>query len=76
MPDFSPVLASIGRRYGKLLEDQSLLRLQLHGFAACDDPEIRVFVSRRFSDLIALVSERSGVPGSLAPGVLRPGNAG
>ena len=62
--DLSPVLASIARRYGKLLEDQSLLRLQLHGFAACDDPEIRAFVSRRFSDLIALVSERSGVPGS------------
>jgi AcrR family transcriptional regulator len=62
--DYSPVLASIGIRYGKLLQDQSLLRLQLHGFAACDDPEIRAFVSRRFSDLIALVSERSGVPGS------------
>jgi AcrR family transcriptional regulator len=62
--DYSPVLASIGFRYGKLLEDQSLLRLQLHGFAACDDPEIRAFVSRRFSDLIALVSERSGVPGT------------
>jgi AcrR family transcriptional regulator len=62
--DYSPVLASIGLRYGKLLEDQSLLRLQLHGFAACDDPEIRAFVSRRFSDLIVLVSERSGVPGT------------
>ena len=62
--DYSPVLASIGQRYGKLLQDQSLLRLQLHGFAACDDPEIRAFVSRRFSDLIAIVSERSGVPGS------------
>ena len=62
--DYSPVLASIGFRYGKLLEDQSLLRLQLHGFAACDDPEIREFVTRRFSDLITLVSARSGVPGT------------
>jgi AcrR family transcriptional regulator len=62
--DYSPVLASIGLRYGRLLEDQSLLRLQLHGFAACDDPEIRAFVSRRFSGLITLVSERSGLPGS------------
>jgi len=62
--DYSPVLASIGHRYGKLLEDQSLLRLQLHGFAACDDPEIRAFVSRRFSELISLVSARSGVPGT------------
>ena len=58
------MLASIGFRYGKLLQDQSLLRLQLHGFAACDDPEIRAFVSRRFSDLITLVSARSGVPGT------------
>jgi AcrR family transcriptional regulator len=64
-PDgYSPVLASIAVRYGTLLHDQSLLRLQLHGFAACDDPEIRAFVSRRFSDLITLVSERSGVPGT------------
>jgi AcrR family transcriptional regulator len=62
--DYSPVLASIGHRYGRLLQDQSLLRLQLHGFAACDDPEIRAFVSRRFSELISLVSARSGVPGT------------
>ena len=62
--DYSPVLASIGHRYGRLLQDQSLLRLQLHGFAACDDPEIRAFVRRRFSDLITLVSARSGVPGT------------
>ena len=62
--DYSPVLASIGLRYGALLRDHSLLRLQLHGFAACDDPEIRAFVSRRFSDLITLVSARSGVPGT------------
>ena len=62
--EYSPVLAAIGLRYGKLLQDQSLLRLQLHGFAACDDPQIRAHVSRRFSDLITLVSARSGVPGS------------
>ena len=63
--DYSPVLAAIGQRYGKLLHDQSLLRLQLpHGFAACDNPEIRAFVRRRFSDLITLVSARSGVPGT------------
>jgi len=62
--DYSPVLAAMGLRYGALLEDHSLFRLQLHAFAACDDPEIRTFVSRRFSDLITLVSERSGVPAS------------
>ncbi len=60
--EFNPVLASIGRRYGSLLADQSLLRMQLHAFAASDDAEIRDFVRQRFSGLIALVSERSGVP--------------
>lgn len=57
-----PVLASIGRRYGELLEDHSLLRMQLHAFAASDDAVIRDFVRDRFSHLITLVSERSGVP--------------
>ena len=56
------MLASIGHRYGSLLKDQSLLRMQLHAFAASDDPEIRDFVRQRFSGLITLVSERSGVP--------------
>ncbi len=31
----------MGRAYGVLLADRSLLRLQLHAFAACDDPEVR-----------------------------------
>src|SRR3954466_4743328 len=38
---YGPILASIGQRYGGLLKDQSLLRMQLHAFAASDDPEIR-----------------------------------
>lgn len=60
--EYNPVLASIGHRYGSLLADRSLLRMQLHAFAASDDPEIRDFVRQRFSGLISLVSERSGVP--------------
>ena len=60
--EYNPVLASIGHRYSGLLSDQSLLRMQLHAFAASDDPEIRDFVRQRFSGLITLVSERSGVP--------------
>jgi AcrR family transcriptional regulator len=60
--EYNPVLASIGRRYGSLLRDQSLLRMQLHAFAASDDPEIRDFVRQRFSGLITLVSGLSGVP--------------
>lgn len=59
---YSPVLASVGHRYGELLQDHSVLRLQLHAFAASDDPEIRDFVRRRFSNLILQVSALSGVP--------------
>ena len=62
--EYNPVLASIGHRYSGLLSDQSLLRMQLHAFAASDDPEIRDFVRQRFSGLITLVSEHSGVPAS------------
>lgn len=56
----NPVLMSQGRAYGDLLADRSLLRLQLHAFAASDDPEVRAYVRRRFSDLVMRVSELSG----------------
>lgn len=58
--DTNPVLVSIGRAYGDLLADRSLLRLQLHAFAACGDDEVRGFVRGWFSDLVSLVAERSG----------------
>jgi len=62
-PDGSdPVLNGIGRAYGDLLADTSLLRLQLHAFAACDDPVIRAFVRGEFGALVHRVSELSGVP--------------
>ncbi len=59
--DVDPVLAGIGRAYGDLLADTSLLRLQLHAFAACDDPAIRSFVRREFAELVHRVSGLSGV---------------
>jgi AcrR family transcriptional regulator len=59
--DFDPVLASMGRAYGQLLADRSLLRLQLHAFAACDDPTIRAFVRSEFASLVARVADLSGV---------------
>jgi AcrR family transcriptional regulator len=55
-----PVLLSIGRAYGDLLSDRSLLRLQLHAYAACDDPVVRAFVRHRFSDLVLRVAQSSG----------------
>jgi AcrR family transcriptional regulator len=59
-PTFNLVLVSIGRGYGELLRDHALLRLQLHAFAACDDPEIRAVVRRRFAHLVARVAQLSG----------------
>jgi AcrR family transcriptional regulator len=62
LPDgYDPVLAGIGRAYGDLLADTSVLRIQLHAFSACDDPTIRVFVRREFAGLVQRVSELSGV---------------
>ena len=59
---FNPVLAALGRSYGELLEDRTLLRLQLHAFSACDVPAIREMTRREFARLVALVAELSGVP--------------
>lgn len=59
-----PVLLSIARAYGDFLGETPLLRLQLHAFAACDDPVVRTFVRRHFAGLVSLVSDLSGVPAS------------
>jgi AcrR family transcriptional regulator len=58
----SPVLLSIARAYHQLLRDPSLLRMQLHSFAACDDPEVRTYVRARYAGLVRLVSDLSGTP--------------
>lgn len=59
--DFDPILAAIGARYAELLKDRTLLRLQLHAYAASSDPVIRAFVRGEIAKLIATVSEASGV---------------
>ncbi len=58
----NPILAAMGHAYGDLVADRNLLRLQLHGFAACDDPEIRAFVRDGFAALTQQVARLSGVP--------------
>jgi AcrR family transcriptional regulator len=62
--DFHPVLAAIGARYAEMLKDLTLLRLQLHAYAASSDPVIRDYVRSEYARLIASVSEVSGVPAS------------
>ena len=60
--DFDPVLAAIANRYAELLRDRTLLRLQLHAYAASSDPVVRDFVRAEFASLIAAVADASGVP--------------
>ena len=56
-----PVLAAMGHAYGDLLEDRWLLRIQLHAFAACEDPVVRAFVRERFAQLVAHVAALASV---------------
>ena len=46
----------------KLLEDRTLLLLQLQAYAACDDPEIRNVTRTGYKQLWALVERLSGLP--------------
>jgi AcrR family transcriptional regulator len=59
--DYDPTLAAIGAAYAQLLKNRTLLRLQLHAYAASSDPVIRTFVRAEIAKLIAYVSEVSGV---------------
>jgi len=53
-------LAAMGAAYGELLSDRALLLMQLQGYAACGDDEIREVVRRRYAQLYELVRELSG----------------
>ena len=53
-------LCAIAVAYSKLLEDRTLLLVQLQGYAACADPEVRETVRQEFSALHRRVQELSG----------------
>ena len=55
-------LHAMGEEYHRLLEDRTLLLLQLHAYAACDDPDIRAATRAGFKRLWMLVERVSGVP--------------
>lgn len=55
-------LEAMGEAYGQLLANRDLLRLQLHAYAASEDPDIRTVTRRSFADLWRLVTEISGLP--------------
>jgi AcrR family transcriptional regulator len=54
------VLWVIRRTYHQLLADRTLLLMQMQGYAACDDLEVRAAVREEFVHLIRLVSTASG----------------
>jgi len=55
-------LDAMGDAYHRLLEDRTLLLLQLQAYAACDDPDIRAATRDGFKRLWALVERLSGMP--------------
>ncbi|MBI3748400.1 MAG: TetR/AcrR family transcriptional regulator [Chloroflexi bacterium] len=58
--DPTSVLEAMGCGYHDLLRDRDMLRLQLHAYAACDDPEIRAVVRGEWSVLHETVTRLSG----------------
>jgi AcrR family transcriptional regulator len=55
-------LKAMGHAYVELLADREMLLLQLHGYAACADPEVRETASRGYAELWQLVARLSGAP--------------
>ena len=55
-------LDAMADAYHQLLEDRTLLLLQLQAYAACDDPEIRDATRTGFKELWALAERLSGLP--------------
>ncbi len=52
----------MGDAYELLLDDRTLLLLQMHAYAACEDPEIRAATRAGFKRLWSLVERLSGLP--------------
>ena len=55
-------MEAMGDAYEKLLEDRTLLLLQMHAYAACADPEIRTATRAGFRMLWLLVERLTGLP--------------
>jgi AcrR family transcriptional regulator len=53
-------LDAMGDAYKRLLEDRTLLLVQLQAYAACSDPEVRTVVREEFGRLHRRVEELSG----------------
>jgi AcrR family transcriptional regulator len=66
--DGEEALTAMGDAYVQLLEDRTLLLLQLQSYAACDDPEIKAATQSGFKRLWLLAERLTGMPaGELVP---------
>jgi AcrR family transcriptional regulator len=54
------ILHAMGLRYVEMLRDRDMLRLQLHAYAACEDPDIRAAVREEWTALYDAVAKASG----------------
>ena len=55
-------LEAMGEEYEQLLEDRTLLLLQMQAYAACEDPDIRAVTRAGFKRLWTLVERVTGLP--------------
>ena len=56
------ILISMGTAYQRLLDDRSLLLMQMQAYAACEDDEIRDVVRDEMLRLVNFVQSASGAP--------------
>ncbi len=54
-------LARMGPQYNEMLADRTSLLLQLQGFAACGDPEVRDVVRESFGRMWEMIAETTGL---------------
>ncbi len=55
-------LDAMAGAYHRLLDNRTLLLLQMHAYAACDDPDIRDTTRRGYKGLWLLVERLTGLP--------------
>jgi AcrR family transcriptional regulator len=60
--DPEAILISMGLAYHRLLEDRTLLLMQMQAYAACDDSDVREAVREEFLRLVRFVQSASGAP--------------
>jgi AcrR family transcriptional regulator len=53
---------AMAEAYERLLDDRTLLLLQMQAYAACDDPDIRVATRAGFKKLWELIERLTGLP--------------